>query len=221
MSSLAQLGLAAAAFFFLHFLSSTPLRPVLVRAMGEWPYRGLYSAIAFASLVWLGFAYGAAPREVLWEGPRWLPMPVLAVAFVLMTCGYFRNPMIVGAEKLMGSPEPARGIVRITRHPIMWAVILWALSHVIAYGTVKGLILFGTLFAVAAIGTVSMDSRKKSNPDFARFAAVTSNSPFVAIAQGRNRLVWREIGFLLPGLGFGVYALFFVLHPWLFGSRPY
>jgi hypothetical protein len=31
---------AATAFFLLtHFVASTPLRPVLVKAIGEWPYR--------------------------------------------------------------------------------------------------------------------------------------------------------------------------------------
>jgi uncharacterized membrane protein len=66
-----------------------------------------------------------------------------------------------------------------------------------------------------------MDSRKKSNPDWARFAAVTSNLPFVAIAQGRNRIVWREIGWARPLIGLAVFAVFFAAHAWLFGARPY
>jgi uncharacterized membrane protein len=41
--------LVAATLVFLatHFVTSTPLRTALVRAMGEWPYRGLYSLVAF------------------------------------------------------------------------------------------------------------------------------------------------------------------------------
>jgi uncharacterized membrane protein len=66
-----------------------------------------------------------------------------------------------------------------------------------------------------------MDSRKRSNPDFMRFAAVTSNVPFVAIAQGRNRIVWREIGWKRPLIGLIAFAVFFAAHPWLFGARPY
>src|SRR4029077_6452978 len=44
--------LAASAFFLLtHFVPSTPLRRALVKALGEWPYRGLYSLVALAGIV--------------------------------------------------------------------------------------------------------------------------------------------------------------------------
>mgnify|MGYP003579257617 CR=1 FL=1 len=65
---------ATAAFLLTHFVSSTPLRGVLVRSLGEWPYRGSYSLVALVTLVWMIWAYGNAPRELLWAGPRWLPV---------------------------------------------------------------------------------------------------------------------------------------------------
>jgi uncharacterized membrane protein len=214
--------LAAAAIFLLtHFVTSTPLRPVLVRALGEWPYRGLYSLVALAALIWMGWAYAHAPSEPLWSGPRLLPVVVLPFVFILVVCGYWRNPTMVGADKLLKSDDPARGVIRITRHPIMWAVMLWAGVHVAARGDVKSLIFFGSFLLLAAVGTLAMDSRKRSNPDFMRFAAVTSNVPFVAIAQGRNRIVWREIGWKRPLIGLIAFAVFFAAHPWLFGARPY
>jgi uncharacterized membrane protein len=82
-------------------------------------------------------------------------------------------------------------------------------------------VFFGGLLLVALIGTLGMDRRKRANPDWARFAAVTSHVPFVAIAQGRNRLVWHEIGWKRPLIGLAVFAAFLFLHPWLFGARPY
>ena len=208
-----QLLLATAAFLATHFVSSTPLRAALVRSMGERQYQGLYSLAALATLVWMGFAYAAAPREMLWAGPRWLPAAVMPFAFVLLACGFWRNPTIVGADRLLRSDDPARGMIRITRHPIMWAFMLWAGSHLVARGDVKSLIFFGGLFLLAAVGTVLMDSRKKSNPDWARFAGVTSNIPLVAIAQGRNRIVWREIGWLRPLIGVVVFAAVLFFHP--------
>ena len=66
-----------------------------------------------------------------------------------------------------------------------------------------------------------MDARKKSNPDWPRFTAVTSNVPFVAIIQGRNRIAWREIGWVRPLLGVAAFAAIFYLHSWLFGQLPY
>ena len=218
---MALLALATAAFLITHLVSGTPLRPKLVAALGEWPYRGLYSAAAFITLGAMVWAYIGVPREPLWPGLRLLPLVVMPVALVLIACGYFRNPTMVGADRLLKSDDPARGVIRITRHPIMWGVMLWAGAHVLARGDVKSAVFFGGLFLVALAGTLSMDRRKRANPDFVRFAALTSHVPFVAIAQGRNRLVWREIGWKRPLIGLAAFAAFFFLHPWLFGARPY
>ncbi len=216
-----QLALATAAFLVTHFVPSTPLRPALVRAMGEWPYRGLYSVVALATLVWMIRAYVQAPVEPLWAGLRELPLFIMPFAFILLACGTARNPTAVGADRLLKSEEPARGMIRITRHPLMWAIVLWSLAHVAARGDVQSLIFFGGFFVLAALGTVSIDARKSSNPDWPRFEARTSNIPFLAIAQGRNRPVWSEIGWLKPALGLALYAAFLFLHPLFFGVRPY
>jgi uncharacterized membrane protein len=204
---------ATAAFVLTHFVSSTPLRPKLVAALGEWPYRGVYSAIALVTLVWMAWAYAGAPREAIFVAFPNLPYAVMPLALVLIACGYWRNPTIVGAEKLLKSDEPARGMIRITRHPIMWGIMLWAAAHVLARGDVKSLVFFGGLLLVAAVGTLSMDARKKSHPDWPRFAAVTSNVPFVAILQRRNRLDLREIGWLRPAIGLAAFLAILAVHP--------
>ena len=207
--------LLAATLVFLatHFIASTPLRPLLANALGEWPYRGAYSLVALVTLVWMGWAYGNAPHERLFTGWHEAPYVVMPIAFILLACGYGRNPTMVGAEKLLKSEDPARGVIRITRHPIMWGLMLWAASHIVARGDLKSLIFFGGLLFVAAVGTILMDARKRKNPDFARFAAVTSNVPFVAIAQGRNRVRWSEIGWKRPALGLAAFALVLLVHP--------
>jgi uncharacterized membrane protein len=104
-------------------------------------------------------------------------------------------------------------MIRITRHPIMWGIMLWAAAHILARGDLKSLVFFGGFLVLAAVGTLSMDSRKRRNPDWPRFAAVTSHVPFVAIAQGRNRVVWREIGWLRPAIGLAAFLLVLVFHP--------
>ena len=207
--------LVAATLVFLatHFIASTPLRPLLVNAIGEWPYRGAYSLVALVTLAWMGWAFANAPREPLWLGIREMPYLVMPLAFMLIACGYGRNPTMVGADRLLKSEDPARGIIRITRHPIMWGIMLWAASHILARGDLRSLIFFGGLLLVAALGTILMDARKRQNPDFARFAAVSSNVPFVAIAQGRNRIVWREIGWMRPAAGLAVFFVVLLFHP--------
>ena len=57
--------------------------------------------------------------------------------------------------------------------------------------------------------------------DWERFARATSNVPFVAIAQGRNRFDFGEIGIRKVAIGLALYLAFLLLHPWLFGARPY
>jgi uncharacterized membrane protein len=208
-----QLLAATAAFLVTHFVTSTPLRPKLVGAIGEWPYRGLYSLAAFVTLAWMIWAYAGAPHDHLWQGPRWPPYAAMPIAFILLALGYWRNPTMVGAEKLLKSEAPARGIIRITRHPVMWAVMLWAAAHIWARGDLKAVVFFGGFLVLAAAGTVLMDRRKSANPDWARFAAATSNLPFLAIAQGRNRVVWREIGWLRPLLAVAVYFAVLTVHP--------
>ena len=215
---------ATAAFLLTHLVSGTPLRARLIAAIGEWPYRGLYSIVAFLTLGWAAWAYAHLPaQELLWTPLRHLPLVVMPIAFILAVCGLAGNPTAVGAERLLKSEEPARGMIRITRHPFMWGVMLWAAVHILANADAKSIVFFGGLLLVAALGTRSQEKRKAraAGGDWQRFAAATSHVPFVAIAQGRNRLVWREIGWLRPIIGLVVFAGFFLVHPWLFGVRPY
>ncbi|TAK81340.1 MAG: NnrU protein [Betaproteobacteria bacterium] len=208
-----SLVIATAAFLATHFATSTPLRAKLVAAMGEWPYRGLYSLVAFVTLVWMIWAYATAEHDHLWTGPRTPPFVAMPFAFALLACGYWRNPTMVGADKLLKAEEPARGMIRITRHPIMWAVMLWSASHLIARGDLKAVVFFGGFLVLAALGTVLVDVRKKADPDWARFAAVTSNIPFLAVAQGRNRIAWHEIGWLRPLAGLVAFGGVLYFHP--------
>jgi uncharacterized membrane protein len=204
---------ASIAFLATHFVTSTPLRPALVRAIGEWPYRGIYSLVALVTLGWMIWAYTQTPRELIFTGWRNAPYVVMPLAFILIACGYWRNPTMVGADKLLKSEDPARGMIRITRHPLMWGIMLWAAAHIAARGDTKSLVFFGSLLLLAGVGTQLMDARKKSNPDWPRFAAVTSHIPFVAIAQGRNRIRWREIGWLRPAIGLAAFFLVLAFHP--------
>ncbi len=213
MTPTGMLALASTAFLATHFVSSTPLRPALVARIGERPYQGAYTLVAFVTLGWMSWAFAQAPSEPVFSPLRQAAFALMPVAFILLVCGFGRNPTIVGAEKLLKSDDPARGMIRITRHPIMWAFMIWAAAHLLARGDLKSAIFFGTFLLVAAVGTLSMDRRKRSHPDWARFAAATSHLPFKAILEKRNRIVWREIGWLRPAIGLAVYFAVLSFHP--------
>ena len=216
--------LACTVFLATHFLPSTPLRAPLVRVLGQWGYTGAYSAVSFACIGWMGWAYARAPVEILWQGWRWLPAVLMPLSFVLLAGGLLAsNPTIVGMYRLLKNADPARGMIRVTRHPVMWAFLLWALAHLLARGDLKAILFFGTFALVAGLGTLLIDMRKAQTlgENWARFAAVTSNLPFAAILQGRNRLDMKEIGWRNPAIGLALYALLFWLHPMIFGARSY
>lgn len=224
MDPIALLAVATVAFLGTHFVSSTPLRAALTGAIGERGYLGLYSLLAFATLGWMIWAYGRAPVQPLWAGLRLVPAVLMPFALVFAASALMsRNPTAIGQAGAMKADEPARGIIRVTRHPLMWGIMLWGAAHILARGDLASLLFFGGFVALAGLGTVLIDARKARDfgADWQRFAAVTSNVPFAAIAAGRNRFVFGEIGLKRIGVGLGLYVVLFLAHPYLFGARPY
>ena len=196
-----QLTLACLLFLGIHVLiSGTALRGRLVAFMGTLPYRGLFSLLSAGALAWMIVAFQAAPYVELWPETaalRWLNLLLNLLAVPLVTLGILSpNPTSAGQERLMHAAEPARGIIRITRHPFLVGVALWAAGHIASNGDLAALILFGSLLALTLIGPRLIDAKAAArNPEtWARLSDATSWLPFAAIAQGRNRLVLGEIG---------------------------
>lgn len=215
---------AACAFFVgIHvFISGSPLRGVIVRRVGAPAYLALFSLLSLGGMVWLVLAYGRAEGVWLWSAPqalRWAAPPVALVAFAFAVIGLTTpSPTATGGESRLDVDEPAQGILRVTRHPFLWGVALWAALHVALNGNSAALVLFGSLLLLALIGPLLIDAKRKRvhGPKWERFAAVTANVPFAAILAGRNVLrlgeigVWRFVAALL------LWAATLVLHPWLF-----
>ncbi len=226
MHPIAQLVLATLVFLAAHLVARTPLRATLVKALGERGYLGAYSLASLAILVWMVRAYSLAPLVPLWPsgGLRLLPLVVMPFALILIVAGLMtRNPTAVMQSQTLESAAPVRGIIRVTRHPVMWGIALWAGVHILARGDLASLVFFGGFLLLAAAGTLLIDRRRASalGTHWQRFAAATSNLPFAAIAGGRNRFDFGEIGWRRIGAGCGLYGVVLVAHPYLFGARPY
>jgi uncharacterized membrane protein len=148
-----------------------------------------------------------------------MPIALLLLVGGLMT----RTPRAVMQERALKSAEPARGVIRVTRHPVMWAIMLWAAVHVLARGDLASLVFFGGFLFVAALGTVLIDARKARalGEDWKRFAGITSSVPFAAIAGGRNRLVLAELRWRVVLVALVAYVALLAAHGPLFGARPY
>ncbi|MDD9878493.1 MAG: NnrU family protein [Magnetovibrio sp.] len=162
-----ELGLAVAFFLATHLLAAVgPLRRALVGALGERPYMIGFSVVSLGALFWLGAAYAAAPCIEVWPyAPelRWLPLAAMPVACLLLAAGMTsRNPFSLGAGGA-GFDPAAPGVVRLTRHPAVWGLVIWSASHVPVNGDAAGLVLFGLLTALGLAGPVSLDAKRRAS----------------------------------------------------------
>jgi uncharacterized membrane protein len=223
-----MLSLLLAAMFFagLHLgISGTAIRDRLAAALGQNAYRALFSAASAGGMIWLIAAYIHAPQIVTWGVLQWWkPVAILLMlpAFVLAVLGLQTpNPTAVGMEGLTGrAPE---GIVRVTRHPLLSGIGLWALVHLIANGDAASFLFFGALAVTALAGTVSIDAKRRRalGPAWESFAAQTSVVPFAAIAAGRTKLKIGEIAPSRWAVAIAAYVLFLGGHAHIFGVSPF
>lgn len=213
-----MLVLALAAFVGTHFLLSHPLRAPLVGRVGEGGFAGLYSVVALAMLAWAAWAFRAAPAELWWIAPDWLwtagAVVLLAAAILLVGSVTAPNPALLGMGNMAGASGP-RGVQRITRHPMMWAIGLWAIVHGALGGNSRAVVLALGIGALALIGAKLQDGKKRAQlgPGWSRHAADTSYWPLGQQLRGRSRwgTVWP--GWVAVVGGVALYALATWLHP--------
>lgn len=229
MENLNELLAATALFVGSHFmLSSAALRAPLRERLGESGFRGLYSVVALASLAWMLFAYGAAPYIELWSPPailRWVPLLVMPVAFVLVVAGVtIRSPTAVGGDALAtdSAADPAPGILRVTRHPFLWGVALWALCHLLVNGDAASWLMMGGVALLAFGGMLHIDQRREAalGGGWGPIKLTTSVLPFAAIASRRTTMDWQGLGWWRPVAGLALYLVFLAAHPLAFGVSP-
>ena len=211
---------ATLAFVCGHFvLSASPIRTSLIRALGRIGFHGAYSFYAVATFIWMNIAYARAPFDDLWGDPgwaRWVAVLAMPVASILLTAGAMTaNPGAVGFEKLMDAERAPRGIQKVTRHPIQWAIAIWAAVHLLANGDMASAIFFGGFLGLSLLGMAHLEARKSAELGEAwqRFAAQSSLLPFAAVLSGRVKFETREIGWNRIAAGIILYLIL------LFGHR--
>jgi len=121
---LISLVIAGIAFCGSHvLLSSTGLRGSLRDQLGERGFLAVYSLTALVTFAWFLMAYAHAPTILLWPRQMWMalvPIVVMPLATVLLVAGYTTpNPTAVGMERAARADDPAPGMLRVTRHPVM------------------------------------------------------------------------------------------------------
>jgi uncharacterized membrane protein len=157
---------AFAAFFLTHAIPiRPPVRPWLQARLGRAGFGLAYSALSLGVLAWLIGAAGRAPYVPVWHWAPWqnhVPLAVMLPVFLILALAVARpNPFSFGGARNDRFDPDRPGIVALTRHPLLLALVLWAAVHVVPNGDLAHVILFGTFAAFALLGGRLVDRRKR------------------------------------------------------------
>ena len=176
-------------FFAIHAVPILPgLRDRMIASLGEGPYKGVFGLVSLAGLVLIVMGYGEARQtaEPIWFPPTWtahLGATIMVFAMIALAAAYI----------------PSR-IRTVLKHPMLVAIKLWALAHLLANGDNVSLLLFGSFLAFAVIDRISV---KRRGPLGAAQGTLTGDIAAVAVGLG------AYVALVLWG------------HEWLFGVAPF
>ncbi len=182
-------------FLGVHLLPTVPdVRDGLRDRVGGGAYKGIFSIVSLIGLAIIILGYHKmqlhpGKNPVLWDPPVW----TRHIALLLML-----PAMIL----LVAANVPSR-IRTAAKHPMLLAIKLWALAHLLSNGDVASLILFGSFLAYAIYDRISVKKRGALGPLGDKQAASPVNDVIVV------------------GVGMALYvALILGGHEWLIGVAP-
>jgi uncharacterized membrane protein len=140
---------------------------------GRW--RALYSISSAIGLVLLLYGFSRARQQpIVWYSPDFALRSVARVLMVPVL------PLVLAAY-LPGK------IQRTVKHPLLAAVKLWALAHLLANGTAADAVLFGSFLIWAIADRIVLKRHPK--PMAATLPASRWND-FIAVALGLALYIW-------------------------------
>ncbi len=108
------------------------------------------------------------------------------------------NPAAPDPRGDTGPIRTARGVYAITRHPMMWSFVLWAIVHILLWGSRANLIVSGGVLFLALLGMIGQDF-KKLRLQGGRWRDWMDRTAFIPFAgQISGRVRWRTAR---PGWG--------------------
>jgi uncharacterized membrane protein len=215
-----EFALAYVLFFLSHsFPVRPPLRPWLQTRLGASGFTLAYSTLSLAVLAWLIGAAGRAPHLILWDWAPWqvhVPLVVMGPVCLILALSIGQpNPFSFGGAHNDQFDPTRPGIVRLSRHPLLLALALWAAAHVMPNGDLAHVILFGTFAVFALLGGRLIDRRKRREmgPEWQGMLDRVAATPLLSVSPSGDTLLRLAASIALYG------ALLWA-HPFLFGVSP-
>jgi uncharacterized membrane protein len=153
------------AFVGSHFAMSHPLRAPMVKALGAGGFQLAYTAVSFATLAWVYFAFLAAPAADLTGSGEagWIIATILTwPAMVLLAGSFIGNPALPTPQAEAQTRAEPRGALRVTRHPMMWGIGLWAISHMVLFWSTRTMVTALAMGILALVGARLQDAKKEA-----------------------------------------------------------
>jgi uncharacterized membrane protein len=148
---------------------------------------GVASLVGFGLIVW-GFGLARNQPVMLWSPPVWtrhVAGLLMLLAFVLLVAAYV----------------PGNALKARLGHPMVLAVKVWALAHLLANGNLGDVVLFGSFLVWAVLNFRAARRRP-------------AEGPAVPVSGARTGLV-----VVIGVVAWAVFA--FWAHGWLFGVKPF
>jgi uncharacterized membrane protein len=155
---------ANVAFVGMHFAMSHPLRAPLLKALGAGGFQGAYTVVSFATLAWVYFAFVAAPpADLPGSGDAgWIAATIITLpAMILLAGSFIGNPALPTPKAEAQARAEPGGVFKVTRHPMMWAIGLWALSHLVLFWSVRTMVTAFAMGVLALVGARFQDAKKE------------------------------------------------------------
>ena len=220
--------LSVAVFLLAHIIPPMPkVRGTLINIIGRKTYLVAYSALSIGLLTWMILAGQRAPYIGLWQPQEWhwwVTIFAMPFALWLVLAGLFEpNPLSVSLRKKQ-LDAPLSLSAAVTRHPVLWGFLIWALAHLFPNGDVVSFVLFGGMILLAIGGFFIVDRRSKrrmGENEWQALASKTSLVPFVAMLTGQAKPKLTMISMLWIAITFATYFwILFSLHADYLGADP-
>jgi uncharacterized membrane protein len=154
---------ANAAFVGSHFAMSHPLRGPMVKALGAGGFQIAYTLVSFATLGWVYLAFlDADPADLPGSGEiGWIAATIITLpAMILLAGSVIGNPALPTPQAEAQARAEPRGVLRVTRHPMMWGIGLWALSHLALFWSTRTMVTALAMGILALVGARLQDGKK-------------------------------------------------------------